>query len=99
MGVSFERSGENDFDQIRTSGVPGGSNNQNGRFVFTDTRAGSTSTGLAIGNAAMGLFNTYAEIGQRAYTPYRGDDVRMVRSGFVESQPESFVSNSACATR
>jgi hypothetical protein len=70
-GASYERSGENDFDQIRTSGVPGGSNNQNGRFVFTDTRAGSTSSGLAIGNAAMGLFNTYAEIGQRAYTPYR----------------------------
>ncbi len=71
FGGSFERSGENDFDQIRTSGVPGGSNNQNGRFVFTDTRAGSTSTGVALGNAAMGLFNTYAEIGQRAYTPYR----------------------------
>jgi hypothetical protein len=71
-GFSYERSGENDFDQIRTSGVPGGSNNQNERFVFTDTRAGSTSTGLAIGNAALGLFNTYAEIGQRAYTPYRG---------------------------
>ena len=70
-GGLYERSGENDFDQIRTSGVPGGSNNQNGRFVFTDARAGSTSTGIAIGNTALGLFNTYAEIGQRAYTPYR----------------------------
>ncbi len=70
-GASFERSGENDFDQINVTGVPGGSNNQNGRFVFDDTRAGAATTGLAIGNGAMGLFTTYAEIGQRSFTPYR----------------------------
>jgi len=68
-GVTLERLGQNDFDQINVSGVPGGTNNQNGRFVFTDTRAGGT--GLAMGNAIMGLFNTYAEIGPRAFTPYR----------------------------
>lgn len=72
FGVSFEYSGQNDFDQISTEGVPGGSNNQNGRFVFSDTRSGATSAGLAVANAAMGLFNTYAEIGERSYTPYRG---------------------------
>ncbi|MGH9629830.1 MAG: carboxypeptidase regulatory-like domain-containing protein, partial [Bryobacteraceae bacterium] len=71
-GVFFERSGQNDFDQINVTGVPGGTNNQNGRFVFDDTRQGAPSTGLAVGNAAMGLFTTYAEIGQRSYTPYRG---------------------------
>ena len=68
-GVLFERSGQNDFDQINVSGVPGGSTNQNGRFVFTDGRA--NATGTAISNAALGLFDTYAEIGQRASTPYR----------------------------
>ena len=71
FGALFERSGQNDFDQINVSGVPGGTNNQNGRFVFDDTRTGAPNTGLAIGNAAMGLFTTYSEIGPRAYTPYR----------------------------
>ncbi len=71
-GVLFERSGQNDFDQINVTGVPGGTNNQNGRFVFTDSRSGAPNTGLAIANAALGLFDTYAEIGPRAFTPYRG---------------------------
>ena len=69
-GVLFERSGENDFDQINVSGVPGGTNNQNGRFAFTDTLANGTGVGAA--NAALGLFDVYAEIGQRSYTIYRG---------------------------
>jgi hypothetical protein len=69
FGALFERAGQNDFDQINVSGVPGGTNNQNGRFEFRDNLAGGT--GLAIANAALGLFNTYAEIGPRAYTPYR----------------------------
>ena len=71
-GVLWERSGQNDFDQINVSGVPGGTNNQNGRFIFTDTLPGGVaSTGTGLANAAMGLFSTYAEIGPRAYTPYR----------------------------
>lgn len=73
LGASYERSGQNDFDQINVTGVPGGTNNQNGRFVFNDTRAGATSTGVAVANAAMGLFTTYAEIGQRAFTQYRAN--------------------------
>ncbi|MDP2989007.1 MAG: carboxypeptidase regulatory-like domain-containing protein, partial [Kiritimatiellota bacterium] len=72
-GFLWEKVGENDFDQISTAGVPGGTNNQNGRFVFTDARSGSTSSGLAIANAAMGLFASYAEIGVRSYTPYRAN--------------------------
>lgn len=71
-GVSYEYSGQNDFDQINTQGVPGGTNNQNGRFAFSDARTGAATSGLGIANAAMGLFDTYAEIGQRSYTPYRG---------------------------
>jgi hypothetical protein len=70
FGGYFERSGQNDFDQINVAGVPGGTNNQNGRFVFTNGAAGGTS--VAIANAAIGLFDTYAELGTRSFTPYRG---------------------------
>lgn len=70
FGFLLERAGQNDYDQINVQGVPGGTDNQNGRFVFTDTTP--DGTGLAIANAARGLFSTYAEIGQRSYTPYRG---------------------------
>lgn len=69
-GFYFERAGENDFDQINVSGVPGGTNNQNGRFEFRNSQA--NATGLDIANAAIGRFNSYAEIGNRSYTPYRG---------------------------
>jgi hypothetical protein len=70
FGGYFERSGQNDFDQINVAGTPGGTNNQNGRFVFSNGTPGGT--GVAIGNVAIGLFDTYAEIGQRSFTPYRG---------------------------
>jgi hypothetical protein len=73
FGVLYERSGENDGDEINVSGVPGGTNNQNGRFQFSDSRAGGGATsGVGVANAALGLFDVYAEIGQRAYTPFRG---------------------------
>ncbi|MCX6611271.1 MAG: TonB-dependent receptor, partial [Acidobacteria bacterium] len=73
MGVAWERSGQNDFDQINVSGVPGGTNNQNGRFEFNDVRpGGAPGSGTGLANAALGLFSTYAEIGPRSYTPYRG---------------------------
>lgn len=83
FGGYFERAGQNDFDQINVSGTPGGTNNQNGRFVFNNSTgltagpngAGTgigTGTGVAIGNVAIGLFDTYAEIGERSFTPYRG---------------------------
>ena len=68
-GFLFERAGENDYDQINVAGVPGGTNNQNGRFVFLDSTPGGT--GLALANAAIGRFDTYAELGTRSYTPYR----------------------------
>lgn len=70
FGALLERAGQNDYDQINVNGVPGGTNNQNGRFVFQNSTSGGT--GLAIANAALGVFDTYAEIGARSYTPYRG---------------------------
>jgi hypothetical protein len=68
-GVMVEYSGEDDFDQINVNAQPGDTNNQNGRFEFTDSRAGGT--GLAVANAAMGLFTNYGEIGQRSLTKWR----------------------------
>jgi hypothetical protein len=70
FGFYFERAGENDFDQINVAGTPGGTNNQNGRFVFSNSTP--NATGQAIGNAVLGLFDTYAELGARSFTPYRG---------------------------
>ncbi|MBA3439517.1 MAG: carboxypeptidase regulatory-like domain-containing protein, partial [Pyrinomonadaceae bacterium] len=72
FGGYFERAGQNDFDQINVAGVPGGTNNQNGRFEFRDARPGAPGAGIALANTALGLFNSYAEIGVRSFTPYRG---------------------------
>jgi hypothetical protein len=70
-GLVMEYSGEDDFDQINVQPIPGSTNNQNGRFQFTNAAAGATSTGTGIANAALGLFTNYAEIGQRALTKWR----------------------------
>ncbi len=73
FGFQFERSGENDGDQINVSTVPNGSANQNGTFVFSDARTGLGATaGAGIANLALGLADSYTEIGQRAETDYRG---------------------------
>lgn len=82
MGVQVEYAGENNFDQISVSAtVPGATNNQNGRFGFTDTRGGNApTTRKAVSNVAVGLFDTYGEIGQRSYTLYRGQ----MYEGFVQ---------------
>jgi len=68
FGFYYERSGENDNDEINVSACPTCTNNQNGQFLFTD---GPNSTN-AIANVAMGLFDSYSELGQRAYTIFRG---------------------------
>ena len=73
VGFAFEYSGENDGDQINVSTVPGGSNNQNGTFTFTDARTGLGGTsGVGLANLALGLADSYTEIGPRAYTIWRG---------------------------
>jgi hypothetical protein len=72
-GFLFQWSGENNFDQIDVSSTtPGATNNQNGQFNFSDTRSGHPTSDAAIGNAALGLFDTYGEIGQKSYTLFRG---------------------------
>jgi carboxypeptidase family protein len=68
-GVAIEYSGEDDFDQINVNSIPGGTNNQNGLFDFQNST--SARSGLAISDMALGLFNNYAELGQRAFTKWR----------------------------
>ena len=79
FGGLWEYAGENNYDQISVDNTrPGTTNNQNGLFTFTDLR-GSTSTApvpnsrAAIANVALGLFDTYGEIGTRSYTLFRGN--------------------------
>jgi hypothetical protein len=72
FGFNYEKSGENDNDEINVSACPTCTNNQNGQFSFSDTRSGQPGTGNAVANAALGLFDTYSELGQRAYTIFRG---------------------------
>ncbi|MBZ5725553.1 MAG: TonB-dependent receptor [Acidobacteriia bacterium] len=72
FGALYERSGENDNDEINVSACPTCTNNQNGQFSFTDNRSGFPTSGSAVANAALGLFDTYSEIGHRAYTIFRG---------------------------
>src|SRR5262245_17170984 len=71
FGGLFERAGENDNDEINVQACPTCTNNQNGQFQFTDGRA--AGTGVAVANAALGLFDTYSEIGHRAYTLFRAN--------------------------
>ncbi len=68
-GVFIEYSGEDDFDQINVSAIPGGTNNQNGLFEFRNNRSGGT--GVAMADMALGLYTNYAELGQRAFTKWR----------------------------
>ena len=68
-GAAIEYSGEDDFDQINVSAIPGGTNNQNGQFAFRDSS--SVRSGLGISDMALGIFQDYAELGQRAFTKWR----------------------------
>jgi len=72
-GFYYDYAGENDNDQINVSTVPGGASNQNGTFLFTDTRTGYGGTsGVGIANLALGLADAYTEIGPKAFTVWRG---------------------------
>ncbi|WP_035350958.1 TonB-dependent receptor [Edaphobacter aggregans] len=85
FGGLWEYAGENNYDQISVDNTrPGTTNNQNGLFTFTDLRGGPSNapatyanTRAAIANVALGLFDTYGEIGQRSYTPFRGNMYEM----------------------
>jgi hypothetical protein len=67
-GVTIERSGMKDQTQFTTAPAPG-TPNQNGAFRFMDTGR-TDATGLAIANAALGLFNDYSEFNTKPITHY-----------------------------
>jgi Carboxypeptidase regulatory-like domain len=80
FGGLFEHQGENDNDEINVQACSTCTNNQNGQFSFSDNggkfvRPGFAvaSSGAAVANAALGLFDSYSEIGTRAYTIFRGN--------------------------
>ena len=68
-GIAFEYSGQDDFDQINVSAIPGGTNNQNGQFAFRNSA--TLRSGNAMADMALGVFTDYAELGQRAFTKWR----------------------------
>lgn len=71
-GALYERAQYNDDDQISFSNsVPGQTNNQNGKFEFS--KQNSAGTGFDLADAALGIFQSYAEVGPRAETPYRAN--------------------------
>ncbi len=71
FGGLFEYQGENDNDEINVQACSTCTNNQNGQFQFNDSRPGGT--GVAAANAALGLFDTYSELGNRGFTIFRGN--------------------------
>src|SRR6266404_2076769 len=80
FGALFEHQGENDNDEINVQACSTCTNNQNGQFSFSDNggkfvRPGYTvaTSGAAVANAAMGLFDSQSGVGYRAYTIFRGN--------------------------
>ena len=71
-GFLYERSGENDDDQIAfANSTPGQTNNQNGKFDFSS--ANTTGSSYDLADAALGIYNTYSEVGARNETPNRAN--------------------------
>ncbi len=65
FGVVLERSSEKDFIQSTTASAPA-TINENGAFRFL----GGTVTGAGIGNALLGSFTDYSELGGKPITPW-----------------------------
>ncbi len=65
FGVFIEHSGQNDHIQFTTASAPA-TINENGSFRFLD----GSFTGAGIGNALLGLFNDYSELGGKPITPW-----------------------------
>jgi hypothetical protein len=65
FGVVLEHAGQNDHIQFTTASAPA-TINENGAFRFLD----GSFTGAGIGNAVLGLFNDYSELGGKPITPW-----------------------------
>ena len=69
-GMSVERSGMKDQIQLSAASAPA-TTNQNGSFRFFDATR-PDGTGLAVGNAMLGLFDDYTEFGSKPLTNFIG---------------------------
>jgi Carboxypeptidase regulatory-like domain len=67
-GIWWEHDGENDHDQVRVSPGGGVGNNLNGQFEFHASNP--NTTGSPLGDALLGNFDNYSELGWRNYTPW-----------------------------
>jgi len=68
FGVVLESAGQNDHIQSTTASAPA-TVNENGAFRFLD----GTVTGAGIGNALLGSFTDYSELGGKPITPWISD--------------------------
>jgi hypothetical protein len=73
VGVWWEHDGENDHDQVRISPGGGVGNNLNGQFEFNASNP--STTGSPLGDALLGNFDNYSELGWRNQTPWRAHQV------------------------
>ena len=86
FGGYFERAGQNDFDQINVAGVPGGTNNQNGRFVFANATPGARAWRLPMRpSASLKPTPSWARAPSRRIAA----TCTVVRAGFVEGDAET----------
>ncbi|MGA8528225.1 MAG: carboxypeptidase regulatory-like domain-containing protein, partial [Acidobacteriaceae bacterium] len=90
FGGLWEYSGENDFDQIDVSSTtPGATDNQNGQFIFTALHNSQPTTGFGAANAALGLFDSYGEIGQKSYTLFRANSAEFFAQDTWHATPHT----------
>lgn len=75
MGFWWEHDGENDHDQVRVSPGGGVGNNLNGQFTFAASTSNPYTTGSPLGDALLGNFDNYSELGWRNQTPWRAHQV------------------------
>jgi hypothetical protein len=92
FGGLWEYSGENNFDQIDVSSTtPGATNNQNGQFIFTAVHNNQATSGAAIANASLGLFDSYGEIGQKSYTLFRANAAEFFAQDSWHAKPNLLI--------
>lgn len=92
FGGLWEYSGENNFDQIDVSSTtPGATNNQNGQFIFTALHNNQPTTGAAVANSALGIFDSYGEIGQKSYTLFRANAAEFFAQDSWHATPKMLI--------
>lgn len=92
FGGLWMYSGENNFDQIDVSSTtPGATNNQNGQFIFTALHNNQATTGAGVANAALGLFDSYGEIGQKSYTLFRANAAEFFAQDSWHARPNLLI--------